>query len=214
MVGGGRLWGFVVEEAAAVAGEARCDFVSRVHDFDLDLFVRGEECGLDFRVHGRGLQLCACSQDESAEGEVVEDLAAIPPDVRAAVFAQAFIVEAVHGRDLSRFVVASYQCDAIWIPDFEAEEEEEAFEGVEPAIDEIAHEEVVGVWDVSADSEEFHQVVELSMDVSAYCYWGVDLDHIAFFYEELARFMAEVADGGFGDGFAGAEIGYCSDLVC
>ncbi|KAL9581969.1 MAG: hypothetical protein Q9212_003570, partial [Teloschistes hypoglaucus] len=152
--------------------------------------------------------------DEGAEGEVVEDLAAIAPDVCAAVFAVAFIVEAVDGGDLPRFVVASYECDAIWISDFEAEEEEEAFEGVEPPVDEIAHEEVVGVWDVSADSEELHQVVELAVDVAAYCYWGVDLDDVAFFYEELSRFVAEVADGGFGDGFAGAKIGYCSGMVC
>lgn len=45
------------------------------------------------------------------------------------------------------------------------------------------------------------------MYVAAYCDWGVDLDNVAFFDQELAGFVAEVADSGFGDGFAGSEVG-------
>ena len=43
------------------------------------------------------------------------------------------------------------------------------------------------------------------MDIAANRHWGVnDLD-IGFFDKELARFVAELTDSGFGDGFAAAE---------
>lgn len=46
------------------------------------------------------------------------------------------------------------------------------------------------------------------MDVPAYCHRCVDLDYVAFFDEEFAGFVAEFADGGFGDCAAGPEGGY------
>lgn len=45
------------------------------------------------------------------------------------------------------------------------------------------------------------------MYVAAYCDWGVDLDDVAFFDQQFARFVAEVSDSGFGDDLAGAEVG-------
>ena len=45
------------------------------------------------------------------------------------------------------------------------------------------------------------------MYVSAYCDWGVDLNDIGFFNQQLACFMANLADLGFGNDLAGAELG-------
>ena len=45
------------------------------------------------------------------------------------------------------------------------------------------------------------------MDVAADGDWGVNRHDIAFFDQELSRFEAEFADGGFGDDLAGAEVG-------
>ena len=47
--------------------------------------------------------------------------------------------------------------------------------------------------------------MELAVDVAADGHRGVDELHVGFFDEQLAGFVAELADGGFGDGFAGAE---------
>ena len=76
--------------------------------------------------------------DEGAEGEVVEDFAAVAPDVCAAVFAQTLVVEPVDGGDLPRLVVPADQRYAVGVADLEAEEEEEGFERVEAAVDEVA----------------------------------------------------------------------------
>jgi len=103
-------------------------------------------------------------------------------------------------------VVPADQGHAVWVADFEAEEEEEAFEGVESSVDKVAHEEVVCVGHVPAYSEQFHQVVKLPVYVPAYCDWGVDLDDIGFFDEEFAGFVADFADLGLGDYSAGAQL--------
>ena len=105
-------------------------------------------------------------------------------------------------------MISPYQGDAVRIADFKAEEEEKGFEAVETAVYEVAHKEVICVGDVAADAEELHQVMELPVYVSAYCYWCVDLDDVAFFDEKFAGFVAELADGRFGDCFACAEGGY------
>ena len=204
-----------VEVAAAVAGKAGGDFAGRVHDFDFDVFVVGGLGGLSGLVDkvggvvrgGGGFEVGACAEDQGAQSEIVEDLAAIPPYVCGAVFTQTFVVEAVDGGDLPRFVIAAYECYAVGVADFEAKEEEEAFEGVEPAVYKVAHEKIIRIGDITAHAEELHQVVELAVDVAAYCDGGVDLHDIAFFDQELTRFMAEFAHLHFGDRFAGAQLG-------
>jgi hypothetical protein len=35
-------------------------------------------------------------------------------------------------------VVAANECDSIWVPDFEAKQEEEGFEGVKTTVNEVA----------------------------------------------------------------------------
>ena len=84
-----------------------------------------------------------------------------------AVLAQALVVEAVHLRDLPRLVVAADERDAVGVAHFECEEQQECLDRVEPAVDEIAHEKVVGVGAVVADEEELLEVVELAVDVAA-----------------------------------------------
>ena len=91
-------------------------------------------------------------------------------------------------------MVASYECDSVWVADFEAEEEEEGFERVEATVDEVTHEKVVCVWHIAAHSEQLHQVVELAVDVPAYCDRRIDGDDVAFFDQELPRLVAQFSD--------------------
>ena len=47
------------------------------------------------------------------------------------------------------------------------------------------------------------------MYISTYCDWGVDLNDVGFLDQQLACFMANLADLGFRNDFAGAELGNC-----
>ena len=51
---------------------------------------------------------------------VLSEGARLPPNIGAAVFPQAFVIEAVYCRDLSRFVIAPNEGYAVRISDFEA----------------------------------------------------------------------------------------------
>ena len=57
-------------------------------------------------------------------------------------------------------------------------------------VDEVAHEQVVGVWHIAAHAEQLHQVVELAVYVTAYCHWSVDCYDVSFFYQQLAGLVA------------------------
>jgi hypothetical protein len=46
--------------------------------------------------------------------------------------------------------------------------------------------------------------MELAVYITAYCDWRVDLHDVAFFDQELAGFVAEFTDLGFGYRSAGA----------
>ena len=101
-------------------------------------------------------------------------------------------------------MVPSYQRDPIRIPHLQTQQQQKALQRIEAAVHKVAHEQVVGVRDVAAHAKQFHQVVELAVDVAAYCDGGVDGDDVAFFDEQFTGFVAEFADLGFGDRAAGA----------
>ena len=71
----------------------------------------------------------------------------------------ALVVEAVHLRDLSRFVIPAEDRDAVPITQLQRDEEGYGFDGVVTPVDVVAHEEVVRIGRVPADTEELGEVV-------------------------------------------------------
>jgi hypothetical protein len=70
--------------------------------------------------------------------QIVKHVAAIPPNVAAAIFSLTLVVEPIHLRDLPRLVVSADERYAIGIPDFEEQEQEERLDRVETAVDKVA----------------------------------------------------------------------------
>ena len=85
----------------------------------------------------------------------------------------------------------------------EGEEEEKRLDAVEASVDEVSHEQVIGVRHISANLnkkqmwasllfpvrktipsylEEFSEVVELAVDVSAHSHWRVNPLYVALFH--------------------------------
>ena len=91
-----------------------------------------------------------------------------PPNIDAAVLAQAFVVEAVDLGDLPTFVIATDESDAVGIADLEGQKEEEGLDGVVAPIDKVAEEQVILVGAFAADLEQLDEVVELPVDIAAY----------------------------------------------
>ena len=83
--------------------------------------------------------------DEGGKGEVVKEVGEIPPDVGVTVFPEAFVIKTIYLRNLSTFMVASKDGDAVTVAQFEGNEKSDGFDGVVPPVNVVAHEKVVGV---------------------------------------------------------------------
>jgi hypothetical protein len=97
--------------------------------------------------------------NESSEGEVVEEVGEVFPHVCIAVFAKALVVEAVDLGDLARLVVTTEDGHTVAVTELERDEEGHCLDRVVATVNIVAHEEVVGVGRVTADAEQFRQVV-------------------------------------------------------
>ena len=135
--------------------------------------------------------------DDGTNAEVVEDFSAVFPRVGISVLSDGLIVETVHSGDLSCFVVTSQKSDVGGVLHFEAQEELEGLNRVESSVDEVAHEDVSRVGNLSTLVEELKKIVELAMDVSADGDWGFDWLHVALFDENLLNLLAEDSEISF-----------------
>lgn len=132
--------------------------------------------------------------DDGTDTEIVEDFCAVFPWVGVSVLSDGLIVEAVDGGDLAGLVVTSQESDVCWILHLEAEKELEGLDGVESTINEVTHEDVASVWDLTAFVEKFEQVVELTVDISTNCDWSLDWLDVALLDEDLLDLFAEDAE--------------------
>lgn len=80
-----------------------------------------------------------CAEYDSPKSKVVEDVAAIAPDVGRTVFPQTLVVEAIDGGDLTGLVVAANEGHTVGIANFEAEKEEEGLERVKATVDKVTY---------------------------------------------------------------------------
>lgn len=67
--------------------------------------------------------------NECSKGKVVEKVGEVLPDIGIAVLAQAFVVEAIDLSDLSGFMVATKDGDALRIADLESDEQSHSLDG-------------------------------------------------------------------------------------
>lgn len=57
--------------------------------------------------------------NDGRETQVVKDLTAVSPNIGRAKLLKALVVESVHFGDLSRLVVASDECNSVWVSDLQ-----------------------------------------------------------------------------------------------
>lgn len=107
--------------------------------------------------------------NEGGQGKVVEEVGEELPDIGIAVFPQALIVEAVDLGNLARLVVASQNGDPLWVSNLEGHQQRHCLDRVVTTVNVITHEEVVGVGVRSTNLEQLHQVVELTVNITAHC---------------------------------------------
>ena len=91
-------------------------------------------------------------------------------------------------------MVSSEESDAVWVLQLEAEEQLEGLDRVVTAINEISHEDVACVGNLTTLFEEFQKIVELSMNVTADGNWCTDWLHVAFLNQDFLDFFTKKAE--------------------
>ena len=97
--------------------------------------------------------------DEGGEREIVEEISKVSPHIRVAIFPQAFVIEAVHLGNLSRFMVAAEDRNPVAVAKLEGDKEGDCLYGVISSVDVIAHEKVVCVGRVAADAKQLRKIM-------------------------------------------------------
>ena len=140
--------------------------------------------------------------NQRGEGKVVEQVCERLPHLRVAVLAHALVVEAVHLSDLARLVVAAENRHSVRPSHLQCNQQCGRLHGVVPTIHVVSHEEIVCVGTVATDEEEFFQIIELPVNVSADLAvrettrktnsdGGADFANIVLFQQDLLRFCAQ-----------------------
>jgi hypothetical protein len=77
--------------------------------------------------------------DQGGKGEEIEEVGEVFPNVRIAIFPKALIVKAIDLCNLTRFVVATEDCNALGVSDFESNEESNCLYGIITSINVITY---------------------------------------------------------------------------
>lgn len=119
--------------------------------------------------------------------QVIKQLSEHLPHIVIFILAHALIIEPVILGNASGLMVAPEDGESFFVAHLDAEQQADCLEGIVAAVDVISQEEVVAVGDVSTDAEEFHQVVELTVDVAADVNRGSNIDHVGLLREDLSK---------------------------
>mmetsp|Transcript_18871 Transcript_18871/g.52453 ORF Transcript_18871/g.52453 Transcript_18871/m.52453 type:complete len:274 (+) Transcript_18871:788-1609(+) len=139
-------------------------------------------------VHAQDLLI-----DEGGKAEAIEALYAVSPHARVAVLAQAFIVKAVHLRNLSRLVISAEKRDVGRVLELEAEQQAERLHGIVTPIDEVAQEDVGRLRRPTPDLvEHVQQVEELAVQIAHHLDWRNHRLHVRFLHQQLRNILAQV----------------------
>ena len=82
--------------------------------------------------------------------------------------------------EVTALVVAAEQEQRGGVADLEGPQVEDTLDAEVAAVHVVAQEQVLGSGRRAAHLEQFHQVVELAVDVAAYSHWCLDVDHRVF----------------------------------
>jgi len=161
-------------------------------------------------VDGRGKSTVQAEDrilDKGGEGKVVKEVCKAFPDVCVAVLPQAFVIESINLRNLPALVVASENGHSVLVSDLHRYQQSDGLYAIVSTIYIVAHEEIVCIGGIAANAKQLREIVELSMDITAYCHWTADRLNIGFLHEHLAGLVAQPLDVWLGELLARRQVG-------
>ena len=124
----------------------------------------------------------------------IEQICIVFPHICIAIFAQTLIIEPINLCDLSGLVIASQDGDPVLEPHFQGHKEGNSLDWIVTSVDVVSHEEIISVRRFASNFEKFHEVVKLTMYVSAHRDWAFDRLHITLIGKNFFRLLKVISD--------------------
>lgn len=91
--------------------------------------IKGIDTGRETSVEAEDLVI-----DEGGEGEVIEQISKVFPNVCISIFSETFVVETVDLGDLARFVISAKNGNSLRVSNFEGDEQSNGFNRIVPSV--------------------------------------------------------------------------------
>jgi len=128
---------------------------------------------------------------QGSQRKIVKQIGEIFPNIGIAILPQTLVIKSIDLGDLSALMITTEDGDAAAKPHLESDEESDSLNTVVSSINIVSHEEIVGVWRLSPDPEQLHEVMELSMNISTHCHWTLDCLDIALLGQDLLGLLTQ-----------------------
>ena len=132
--------------------------------------------------------------NNSSKRQKIEYFCAKPPNINRSILPQTLIIKSINLSNLSTLMISPNQSNLIPIPNLQRQKQKESLYRMEPPIDEITHENIISFRTIPPHLEQLHEIIELSMDISANCDRCFDILNIAFLEQDIPCHVAEVSD--------------------
>jgi hypothetical protein len=100
----------------------------------------------------------------------------------------------LHLCDLTAFVIATKNGDAILVSTLESDQQSDGLDRIVATVDVVTHEEVVGVGALAADTKQLLQIVKLAMNITAHRHRAADGLHVGLLYQNLASLRKQFSE--------------------
>lgn len=134
------------------------------------------------------------SLNHSSKWQIIEETGEVLPNIGISVFPKALIIESINLCDLLALVISSKDGDSAGVSDFQRHQEGHSLDRVVSSVNIVTHEKVVVIWELTTNLEEFFQIIELSMDITANCDWRPHRLDIALINQDFLGFLAKSLD--------------------
>ena len=117
--------------------------------------------------------------------KVVKHISEQLPHLRITILLLALSVESIDLRDCPGLMVAPDQAYSIRVPQFKNHQKGNGLNTMRSSINVVAHEQVVGVRAVAANSKKLNYIIKLPVDVAHTGDWRSKLNHVIFFGKDV-----------------------------
>lgn len=137
------------------------------------------------------------SFNDGSNTKIVENFGAVLPRVGITILSDGLIVESIDSSNLSCLVITSEEGNVSWILELKAEQELESLNRVVASVNEVTHEDIASVRDLTSLIKELQEIMELTMDISTNSDWSRYWLNVALFDQNFLNFLTEDSEISF-----------------